>query len=219
MTNWCCAGAIASLAVLFCATSPLAERYIWLAELDSESVRILEALRSETAKHTTEPFRESVEEQRYIDRITKDKVRQLALLRQEAIGGRSEPSVDLEVYFDYNSSAISPRAEPQLMTLGRALTNPELERNTFLIAAHTDARGTSDELQKLSERRAEAVKEFLKQRFRISDERLVAVGYGKELLKNPDDPFAEENRRIQIVNLSDEFRKCKRTPSAAPSCE
>ena len=72
-----------------------------------------------------------MEDKRYIDRITKDKVRQLALLEEEAIGGRSEPSVDLEVYFAYNSSAISPQAEPQLMTPGRALTNPELERRHF----------------------------------------------------------------------------------------
>ena len=87
------------------------------------------------------------------------------------------------------------------MTLGRALTNPEVRGNVFLVGGHTDAKGDNDYNQKLSERRAASVKRFLKQKFDISDDTLVAVGYGEEQLKNTSDPEASENRRVQIVNL------------------
>ena len=87
------------------------------------------------------------------------------------------------------------------MKLGRALTNPDLEGSVFLIGGHTDAKGDDDYNQKLSERRAAAVKRFLKEKFDISDDALVTVGYGEEQLKNASDPFAAENRRVQIVNL------------------
>jgi flagellar motor protein MotB len=29
----------------------------------------------------------------------------------------------------------------------------------------------------------------------------VAVGYGKTQLKNANNPFADENRRVQVVNM------------------
>ena len=87
------------------------------------------------------------------------------------------------------------------MTLGRALTNPDLQGSVFLIGGHTDAKGDDDYNQRLSERRASAVKRFLKERFDIPDDTLVTAGYGEEQLKNESDPFAAENRRVQIVNL------------------
>jgi hypothetical protein len=30
---------------------------------------------------------------------------------------------------------------------------------------------------------------------------MVTVGYGKTQLKNSDNPLAEENRRVQVVNM------------------
>ncbi|MBV8509463.1 MAG: OmpA family protein, partial [Xanthobacteraceae bacterium] len=31
---------------------------------------------------------------------------------------------------------------------------------------------------------------------------LIAVGYGKSMLKNKDNPLAPENRRVQVVNMA-----------------
>lgn len=39
------------------------------------------------------------------------------------------------------------------------------------------------------------------QNFRMSGDSLVSAGYGKERLKNQANPFAPENRRVQITNL------------------
>lgn len=51
------------------------------------------------------------------------------------------------------------------------------------IASHTDSRGTDDSNQLLSERRAQAVVNYLKERG-INPSLLVANGYGEKRLKN-----------------------------------
>jgi outer membrane protein OmpA-like peptidoglycan-associated protein len=143
------------------------------------------------------------DDQRFIDSVRKIKSRQLTLDEREKVYSIAEkrPTIDLEVYFDYNSAAITPDAETELMKLGRALTNPEIEGNIFLVGGHTDAKGSDSYNQRLSERRAAAVKRFLVEKFNLSDQNLVAAGYGEEKLKNSEDPFAAENRRVQIANF------------------
>jgi outer membrane protein OmpA-like peptidoglycan-associated protein len=113
-----------------------------------------------------------------------------------------KPTIDLEVYFDYNSAAIRSGKEAEKLTsLGRALNSPQLKGSTFLLAGHTDAVGGEEYNQQLSERRAEAIKRALIDQFGVPFENLVTAGYGKSQLKNPTDPFGSENRRVQIVNL------------------
>jgi outer membrane protein OmpA-like peptidoglycan-associated protein len=70
-----------------------------------------------------------------------------------------------------------------------------------MVAGHTDAKGGEEYNQGLSERRAEAIRTYLSQRFGIAPENLVAVGYGKNQLKNAGNPLSEENRRVQVVNM------------------
>jgi outer membrane protein OmpA-like peptidoglycan-associated protein len=112
------------------------------------------------------------------------------------------PSVDLEVYFDTGSAEITEQASSVLTTLGRALTDARLAGGTFLIAGHTDAKGGAQYNMRLSQARAESVRQFLMQHFGIDRARLVAKGYGLRRLKNPRNSQAAENRRVQVVNLS-----------------
>lgn len=204
MTCWQkLAGAVASLVlaggIVLSATAPS------FAQRPTEE-QILNALRYAPVLKTRglsfQP-RRNTEEQVFINSIRTIKTRQLTLGERERVSdiAKSKPSIDLEVYFAYDSSEVSRSAESDLMKLGRALTNPDLEGSIFLIGGHTDAKGDDDYNQKLSERRAAAVKRFLKEKFDIPDDTLVTAGYGEEQLKNPSDPFAAENRRVQIVNL------------------
>ena len=142
-------------------------------------------------------------DQRVLAKIRTSKTRQLTASERAEVAdiAKSKPSIDLEVYFDYNSSEISSAAEPNLRTLGKALTNPDLRGSVFLIAGHTDAKGGADFNQRLSERRAASVKKFLHDNYDIPDDSLATAGYGREQLKNQADPYAAENRRVQIVNL------------------
>jgi outer membrane protein OmpA-like peptidoglycan-associated protein len=111
------------------------------------------------------------------------------------------PSVDLQIYFEFNSATIATQAAPQLTKLGSALAKPELKGSLVTISGYTDAKGSDSYNQRLSERRAESVKRYLVDNFRLSPENLVTVGYGKQKPKNTADPFSPENRRVQVVNL------------------
>lgn len=108
----------------------------------------------------------------------------------------------MEVTFDFNSAVVGPQAMPTLDTLGRALTSPELKGGTYMVAGHTDAKGKAKVNLALSQRRAEAVRDYLVSKFGIEKATLVPMGFGKERLKNPKSPNAAENRRVQIVNLT-----------------
>jgi outer membrane protein OmpA-like peptidoglycan-associated protein len=122
--------------------------------------------------------------------------------REEITAWTSErPAVDLQIYFDFNSSAISPKAVPQLTSLGNALASPDLKNALVSINGHTDGKGNDSSNQKLSERRAESIKRYLVGHFALAPENLVTIGYGKQKLRNVAHPLAPENRRVEIVNL------------------
>ncbi len=112
------------------------------------------------------------------------------------------PSIDMKVTFQFNSDELTEDAEAVLNSLGVALISEQLKDAQFLIAGHTDASGSNSYNQKLSERRAVAVRDYLMRKFDIRYSRLEAVGRGEEQLLMPDDPDNGENRRVQIVNVS-----------------
>jgi outer membrane protein OmpA-like peptidoglycan-associated protein len=110
------------------------------------------------------------------------------------------PNVDVQILFAFDSADILPEARPSLDELGKALSNAKLGSAVFLIAGHTDAKGSADYNLALSQRRAGSVKAFLVETYGVDGGRLAVIGFGEEQLKNPDDPLADENRRVQIVN-------------------
>ena len=112
-----------------------------------------------------------------------------------------KPKIDLEITFDYNSADISAKSIPSVQALGRALTNADLKGSTFVVAGHTDAAGGEEYNQSLSERRADAIKKYLVDKYGINGSDLVTVGYGKSKLKDANQPLAEANRRVQVVNM------------------
>jgi outer membrane protein OmpA-like peptidoglycan-associated protein len=110
--------------------------------------------------------------------------------------------IDLVVYFAFDSSEIQKESEPVLDMLGQALAHDEYKGRSFVLAGHTDAKGTADYNQRLSERRAEAVKRYIVSRFKLSSDDLLTVGYGFEQLKDAQNPLSGANRRVQVVNFN-----------------
>ncbi len=142
-------------------------------------------------------------EKQLIDNLRHKATRSITVQERKQVAKivHEKPSIDLEIYFDYDSAEISPKAIPTLINLGSALRDPQLQGAVFVLAGHTDAKGSDDYNQHLSERRAESVKYFLTKKFGLPISSLIAIGYGEEQLKNPGDPYAAENRRVQIVNM------------------
>jgi outer membrane protein OmpA-like peptidoglycan-associated protein len=117
------------------------------------------------------------------------------LARRQA--SENDPSVNLNIPFELNSSALKPQASEQLKQLQLALNSDTLGKNRFLVAGHTDAKGGAQYNKQLSLRRAQAVKQFLVSKG-MNSARLDTVGYGSEKLLNPDHPEDSSNRRVEI---------------------
>ncbi|MBC9882018.1 OmpA family protein [Bradyrhizobium sp. INPA01-394B] len=126
-----------------------------------------------------------------------------------ASAAKDKPNIDLEITFDYNSANISAKSLPSVQALGRALTSPDLKGSTFVVAGHTDAAGSDSYNQDLSERRADSIKRYLIEKYSIAAADLVTVGYGKSKLKDPSQPMAEVNRRVQVVNMENKTTASK----------
>jgi outer membrane protein OmpA-like peptidoglycan-associated protein len=110
----------------------------------------------------------------------------------------------IHIQFAFNSAEIQPEASIALDRLGKALTSPTLAPSCFQIKGHTDSIGSDAYNDRLSQRRAEAVRLYLTTHFRIEQERLDAVGLGKRqpLADNVTDEGRSKNRRVEIVNVS-----------------
>jgi outer membrane protein OmpA-like peptidoglycan-associated protein len=141
----------------------------------------------------------------------KGRTRGLNLNEREELAtiAKDKPNIDLEITFDYNSADISAKSLAAVQTLGRALTNPDLKGSTFVVAGHTDAAGGETYNQELSEKRADSIKKYLIDNYHISSADLVTVGYGKSKLKDPNQPMAEANRRVQVVNMENKTTASK----------
>src|SRR5262249_38028978 len=144
----------------------------------------------------------SIETRHFIDGLRSRPARSLTVVEREKVAAiaSERPHIDLEINFDYNSARVGPAAVPVLLALGRALSQKDHKGAVFLPNGPTDAKGSGEYNQDVSERRAEAVKRLLIEQFGLPADTLVAVGYGKTQLKNTADPFAGDNRRVQVVN-------------------
>jgi len=150
-------------------------------------------------------------EGKFVQSIRGRATRSLSTAEREEIAtiAKDKPNIDLEITFDYNSADISAKSLPSVQALGRALTNPDLKGSTFIVAGHTDAAGGDGYNQDLSERRADSIKRYLMQTYGIAPADLVTVGYGKSKLKDPNQPLAEVNRRVQVVNMENKTTASK----------
>lgn len=114
------------------------------------------------------------------------------------------PSIDLFVPFEYNQSSLTlSDARLMLDALGAALQDPRLIATRFEIIGHTDAKGSDAFNQRLSQRRAEAVRAYLMQFHQVAAGRLSAAGLGETRLKDPAHPEDGVNRRVEVRALPD----------------
>jgi len=174
------------------------------AAQEPSEAEILNALKSRSSRaiHSPEQGKQSIEERQFIDTLRSRSARSLTVGERTKIAdiAKDKPSINIEINFEFNSDVVGPKAIHPLLTLGRALSNKQFRGAIFLINGYTDAKGSAEYNQDLSERRAEAVKRVLINEFKLPADTLIAVGYGKMHLKNSADPFAAENRRVQVVN-------------------
>ncbi len=106
---------------------------------------------------------------------------------------------DLLITFDLDSATLSPQARENLDAFVAALRSRALQDYRFLVEGHTDATGPADYNQRLSERRAASVVDYLVGNG-IASTRVVSRGYGetRPRLADPEDP---QNRRVETRRI------------------
>ena len=110
------------------------------------------------------------------------------------------PSLSLAIQFETNSSRVRPESGGLLGDLVAAMISPELKDVRFVIEGHTDARGNAAANRRLSQERAEEVRQYLVL-LGVHASRLKAVGKGSSEPANTKDPLAAENRRVRVVTV------------------
>ncbi|HSM40872.1 MAG TPA: OmpA family protein [Afifellaceae bacterium] len=116
-------------------------------------------------------------------------------------GCEVEAVIELEgVNFDFDKATIRP--EGKAILNGAAALLQQHERVVVEVAGHTDSIGTDAYNQGLSERRANAVKDYLTSKG-ITATRLTARGDGESrpVASNDTDAGRAENRRVELIVL------------------
>lgn len=106
---------------------------------------------------------------------------------------------DFSVHFPFDQATLTAEAMATLNVLGRALSSPALSQTRYLVGGHTDAVGPADYNWFLSERRAQAVVDYLSANFPIARHRLEPVGFGEELLAVNRPGPSQANRRVEVT--------------------
>jgi outer membrane protein OmpA-like peptidoglycan-associated protein len=125
-------------------------------------------------------------------------------IKREDAGCQHRLNVGADALFAFNKSDLSPDAEETLSVLGPEIT--KLGNHPATIEGHTDSIGSAEYNQRLSERRANAVKEWLVSHKFIA-ESTPTKGYGKTRPVAPntnpdgsDNPQGrQKNRRVEVV--------------------
>jgi outer membrane protein OmpA-like peptidoglycan-associated protein len=117
---------------------------------------------------------------------------------------RIELSAD--VLFDFDKADIRPQAKEQLQQAAE-LIREHAKKSTVTIEGHTDGKGADDYNQKLSDRRAQSVRDYFVKVEKLSGVKFSTKGFGrtKPVAANTkpdgsDDPDGrQKNRRVEIV--------------------
>jgi OOP family OmpA-OmpF porin len=107
--------------------------------------------------------------------------------------------VTLNVEFDFDKASIRKTSHQEIGNLAAVMKKyTDLK---ILIEGHTDSVGGAKYNEKLSQRRADAVKKYLAEKFGIEASRLTTKGYGltRPVASNATKDGRQKNRRVEAV--------------------
>jgi outer membrane protein OmpA-like peptidoglycan-associated protein len=113
------------------------------------------------------------------------------------------PKVGALVLFDFDSVKIKDESLPLLEQFARAFQHPALQEAIFVIAGHTDSKGSETYNFSLSEERAKAVKAYLSVTYNLPEERFLVKPFGelRPVATNETDEGRATNRRVEFIRV------------------
>ncbi len=124
-----------------------------------------------------------------------------------------------KVMFDYNKASIKMESHDLLEDVASVIKeNSGIEK--IQIEGHTDSDGSKKYNKKLSQKRANSVKDFLA-KAGIDKSKLEAVGYGESrpIADNDTDEGKEKNRRVEFNILAQDISKNQKVKQPAEKAE
>ncbi len=142
----------------------------------------------------------------YMDKQAAEMERDLEGAKIERVGEGIKVTFASGILFDVDSSNLRPEAQENLHKLARILQKYEDTR--ILIEGHTDATGSEEYNQELSERRANSVNNYLIG-LGVQVNRLTTVGYGEmqPVSSNETPEGRQANRRVEVAIWANEELK------------
>ena len=108
-------------------------------------------------------------------------------------------SIDLNIQFALGSASLLTSANQQINVLGQALQGEKLSGCVIELIGHTDATGSEQANQVLSEARANSVRQALFNGFQIEEHTIEAIGKGEAMLLAG---FADDDKRHRRVEIT-----------------
>jgi len=102
-----------------------------------------------------------------------------------------------QLLFNSGSSTLEPGSFDRLRSLATTLNN--YPQSSIIIKGHTDAEGADDYNQRLSEERADRVRNFLIAEG-VAPQRITAIGFGESMpvATNSTQAGKQQNRRVEV---------------------
>jgi outer membrane protein OmpA-like peptidoglycan-associated protein len=145
---------------------------------------------------------------RYMDKQAEELKKDLEGAEIERVGEGIKITFRDGIQFAHNSSDLSEASKTNLKDLAETLN--KYEDTNILIEGHTDITGTHEYNMKLSERRAEAVEDYLSS-LNVKQKRVTTQGYGPDqpVADNNSDYGRQQNRRVEVAIFANEKLKKK----------
>jgi OmpA-OmpF porin, OOP family len=112
---------------------------------------------------------------------------------------KEKVTISLNVEFDTNKAIVKDKYYDEIKRVADFMK--EFPDKTCEIGGHTDNIASAAYNQKLSEKRANSVRQYLIDKFGIDGSRLTATGYGltKPIASNDKEEGRQQNRRVEAV--------------------
>lgn len=158
---------------------------VWLVSADAQDL-------SKQDIYTQAPSPEEL-----ADKLYKPRYRSI-VINNDTVQQKEENLFAMLINFEFDSTKIMPQSYPLLDSVGQMLNLQNVAEKQIVIEGHTDSIGNDQYNLSLSQRRAQAIKEYLANNYKVATERMIITGKGETELFDARDPRNEVNRRVQF---------------------
>ena len=142
----------------------------------------------------------------YMDKQAEEMRQDLKNAKIERVGEGIKITFDSGILFKTSSSDLQPEAKTNIESLSKILN--KYPDTNILVDGYTDSTGTAEYNQRLSERRAGSVADFMKG-YAVAGSRITTRGFGETapVASNATAEGRQQNRRVEVAIFANDKLK------------